>query len=240
MNHVNTRSEKGFTLIELLLAMTFISMLLLAIALTILQISSIYNRGMILKEVNQVGRGFSTELQTAVNASEPFSITQTPGSRYFQQGTWGGRLCLGQYSYIWNYGSALQPGSSSTRNLYTGENLLVSAGSIRFVKVYDTAASYCTNLNQTVNPANATELLNVGDHSLAVQNFSITTTTTADDSRTGQRLYLLTFVVGTNESATLNRTLTDTTCKPPGSLGADFSYCVVQKFSIVVRAGNRE
>jgi len=232
--------QQGFTLIELLLAMTFISMLLLAIALTILQIRSIYNRGMIVKEVNQVGRGFSSELQNGVSASAPFSIDQAAGSRYFQQGNWGGRLCLGQYSYIWNYGSVLQPGSSSTRNLYTGESSLVSTGSIRFVKVYDTAASYCTNLNQTVNPANATELLNVGDHSLAVHNFSIATYATADDTRTGQRVYMITFTVGTNESATLNRTTSDTTCKPPGALGADLSYCVAQRFSIVVRAGNRQ
>lgn len=213
-------------------------MLLLAIALTILQISSIYNRGMILKEVNQVGRGLSSELQTGVSASVPFSIDQATGSHYFQQGTWGGRLCLGQYSYIWNYGSVLQAGSSSTRNLYTGEALLVSTGSIRFVKVYDTAAAYCSDLSKTVDPASATELLNVGDHSLAIHNFSVTTSTTADDPRTGQRLYMITFVVGTNEANALTITSSDTTCKPPGVLGADLSYCVAQKFSIVVRAGN--
>lgn len=244
MNHVNKRS--GFTLIELLLAMGFISVLLLAIAMTILQIGAIYNRGMIVKEVNQVGRNLATEMQGAIIKTAPFPITQTTGSHYFKQGTWGGRLCLGQYSYIWNYGSALQVGTSPTRNLYqTGgrpEPLLIAANSnpIRFVKAYDTNASYCSNLSLAIDQVNATELLNVGDHSLVVHDFAISTSTTADDTKTGQRLYTLTFTIGTNETSAL---LLDgagivSGCKGPGVLGADLSYCVVQKFSIAVRAGN--
>lgn len=234
MNHDS--SQKGFTLIELLLAMTFLSMLLLAIALTIIQISNIYNRGTIVKEVNQVGRSIASELQSGVAASVPFSVDQTTGSHYFQQGNWGGRLCLGQYSYIWNYGSVLQPNDSTTRNLYTSESLLVSSTSIRFVKVYDTHAAYCSNLALKIDPTNATELLNIGDHSLTIQDFSITTTTSADDTRTGQRLYTINFVVGTNDPNAL--TSDRTGCKAPGVPGADLSYCVVEKFSIVVRAGN--
>ncbi|MDB5166890.1 MAG: hypothetical protein JWN26_35 [Candidatus Saccharibacteria bacterium] len=239
MNHVN--KNKGFTLIELLLAMTFISVLLLAIAMTILQISNIYNRGIIVKDVSQVGRSIVTELQTNVAASVPFSVSQTAGSHYFQQplaSPYGGRLCLGQYSYIWNYGSAIQVGSSSTRNLYTNEALLITATSspIRLVKVYDTSAAYCTNLALKVDPTTATELLNVGDHSLAIQNFSISTTTSALDTLTGQQLYTITFDVGTNDQNAL--TNGRSTCKAPGTIGADLSYCVVQNFSIVARAGS--
>jgi prepilin-type N-terminal cleavage/methylation domain-containing protein len=240
MSHVNNLPQKGFTLIELLLAMTFISMLLLAIALTILQISSIYNRGMIVKEVNQIGRTVTSELQKEITSTVPFPVDQAAGSHYFQQGTSGGRLCLGQYSYLWNYGSAITPGTSSTRNLYTGEALLVTAQSspIRLVKVYDTNASYCNNLNQTIDPTSATEMLSIGDHQLALHDFTVTTSTTADDARTGQRLYTITFVVGTNEQAALTGSGTNTTCKAPGTVGADLSYCVVQKFTIAVRAGN--
>jgi prepilin-type N-terminal cleavage/methylation domain-containing protein len=236
MNHDNRQS--GFTLIELLLAMTFISVLLLAIALTIIQISTIYNRGIILKEVNQVGRTLATELDSAVAASAPFSVDQSATSHYFQQGTSGGRLCLGQYSYIWNYGSVLQPNTSPIRNLYAAEPLLVSNSSIRFVKVYDTHAAYCSNLSQTVDPTNATELLKSGDHSLAVQDFSISTTASAADTRTAQQLYTLSFTISTNDLNALTGTGGAIKCKVPGTLGADLSYCVVQKFSIVVRAGN--
>jgi prepilin-type N-terminal cleavage/methylation domain-containing protein len=234
MNHDNKR--RGFTLIELLLAMTFISILLLAIALTILQISRIYNRGTILSEVNQVGRSIASELQTEIASSVPFSVDQRAGSHYFQQTNEGGRLCLGQYSYIWNYGSVLQPNTSSPRNLYTNEPLLESNTSIRFVKVYDTQAAYCSSLNKTVVPTDATELLNIGDHSLAIQNFSITTTTSANDARTGQRLYAVSFVIATNDQNALISG--GTSCKAPGSIGADLTYCAAEQFSIVVRAGN--
>ncbi len=234
MIHYN--NKKGFTLIELLLAMTFLSVLLLAIAMTIIQISNIYNRGTIITQVNQIGRTIATELQTGASASAPFAVDQTTGSHYFQQGNWGGRLCLGQYSYIWNYGSALQPNTSPTRNLYTSESLLVSDTSIRFVKAYDPNASYCSNLNSKIDPASATELLSTGDHSLAIQNFSITTTPSAGDSLTGQRLYTISFDIGTNDLNAL--TADKSSCKAPNIAGADLSYCVVEKFSIVVRAGN--
>lgn len=239
MSHDN--KQQGFTLIELLLAMAFISVLLLAIAMTVLQISTIYNRGIIVKEVNQVGRAVSTELQKAIVTVAPFSINQTPGSHYFQQGSpsvYGGRLCLGQYSYIWNYGSVLQPGTSPIRNRYVAESLLITEQSspIRFIKVYDSNGSYCTNLNKQIDPTSATEILSIGDHSLVIQKLSVSTTTTAQDAKTGQQLYTIAFSLGTNDQGAL--TSGGTACKAPGVAGADLSYCVVQQFSIVVRAGN--
>jgi prepilin-type N-terminal cleavage/methylation domain-containing protein len=232
------RKQQGFTLIELLLAMAFISVLLLAIAMTILQISNIYNRGIIVKEVNQIGRTISDELQQGVVTSVPFSVDQTAGSHYFQQGNFGGRLCLGQYSYIWNYGSAIQPNTSANRNMYEGEALLITDKStpIRFIKAYDTHGSYCSDLDQTIDPAGATEILSVGDHSLAIQSLTVSTTSSAQDTKTGQQLYTITFDLGTNDQNSL--TSNGTACKAPGVAGADLSYCVMQKFSIVVRAGN--
>lgn len=94
MNH----NKRGFTLIELMLAMTFVSALLLAIAMTVIQISNVYTRGLTLKEVNQAGRTISTELKRGISQSAPFAV---PGPKYVVQ-PWGGRLCVGQYSYIWN------------------------------------------------------------------------------------------------------------------------------------------
>ena len=58
--------QTGFTLIELMLAMTFISVLLLAIAMTIIQIGTIYNRGVTLKEVSQAARSISDELNRSI------------------------------------------------------------------------------------------------------------------------------------------------------------------------------
>ena len=83
--------QDGFTLIELVLAMAFISALLLAIALTIIQIGTTYNRGMTLKEVNQTARSISDELTRNLTSSEAFTLS----SKYISTPT-GGRLCLGQ------------------------------------------------------------------------------------------------------------------------------------------------
>lgn len=231
MNHAVKRSN-GFTLIELTLAMTFLSFLLVAIAMTVIQISNVYNRGMTLKDVNQAGRSLSNDLQRTIASGAPFAIEPGVGSRYIVQ-DWGGRLCVGQYSYIWNYGKALNNPSG-----YTGLNTYAAGNStqIRFVKVLDANGDYCINPNQSIDPTNAVELLNVGNHTLAVHRFSIVSAPTAIDMTTRERLYTLTFTVGTNDTAAL---LDDSSaCKGPALSGSDLAYCSVQEFNIVVRAGN--
>ena len=248
MNRVDKRN--GFTLIELMLAMAFVAALLIAVAMTVIQIASIYNRGITLKEVNQAGLSLSSELQRSINQTSLFSIEPDhavdPNSRYVKQ-DWGGRLCLGQYSYIWNYGAAIDPiALNPNRNKYSG-----SSNEIRFVKVPDSNASYCKKA--LVGPeykdvvfADAVELLNVGEHNLAIQNFVISTTSTAVDTKTGQQLYSMEFLIGTNDRGKLSdhsdSTLTGstgaTTCKLPSEFGADPSYCSVNQFNILARAGN--
>lgn len=236
MNHVDKR--QGFTLIELMLAMTFISILLIAIALTILQVVNIYNHGITLKEVSQAGQTLSTDMEQSINGSAPFAISGS-GSKYVQQ-TWGGRLCLGNYSYIWNYGPALQLGiiPTPTRNLYKNESVALTATSdpIKFVKVVDGGGVYCSSPNTNIDPTSAVELLNVGDHDLAVHSFTITSESSATDSKTGARLYDITFVIGTNDSTAL--VADGSACKEPSVSGSDVAFCSVQRFNVVAAAGN--
>ncbi len=232
MNHVD--KTKGFTLIELMLSMTFISILLVAIAVTIIQISNVYNRGITLKEVNQSGRSLSNELQRSITSGAPFMIEEGDGSRYVKQEDWGGRLCTGQYSYVWNFGRALvsnDPGGDRL-NVYADG----SDTQIRFVKAVDPSASYCIDSTKKVDKATATELLNVGDHSLALQSFSIESAASATDAKTRERLYSIVFFIGTNDQAALVEG--GTGCKGPGEDGADLAYCSVQEFNIVARAGS--
>ena len=230
MNHVN--KQKGFTLIELLLAMTFISVLLLAIAMTIIQIGAIYNRGLTLKEVNQTGRSLSSELERGISQTVPFLIDGSAASHYKVQGTWGGRLCLGQYSYIWNYGKAINAKDPLSLNVYNS----TSTKPIRFIKVPDANAAYCADTSKSIDPTSAIELLNVGDHSLAVHGFSIKSAVTANDDKTVQRLYAISLTLGTNDTKAL---LDDaSSCKTPGVDGADPAYCAVQRFDFTARAGN--
>jgi type II secretory pathway pseudopilin PulG len=237
MNH--EANKNGFTLIELMLAMSFVSMLLIAIALTVVQIGNIYNQGLTLKDVNQAGRSIASELQRSISQSEPFNIKPGVGSHYIQQGNvgsyWGGRLCIGQYSYIWNYGSAISNGNQANMNVYSN-----SSNQILFVKVIDPSASYCLQTSKKVDINNATELLNVGQHNLAVHSFNVTAEASAGDSKTGQQLYSFQFLIGTNEQSALvlNPNTGMLVCKAPGQSGSDPAYCSVSEFNIEARAGN--
>jgi type II secretory pathway pseudopilin PulG len=247
------RTDKGFTLIELLLAMTFISTLLLTIAMTIVQIANIYNHGMILKELNQTARAVTQELDRAVRASSSFSTNIA--DRKYVNSAWGGRMCLGQYSYVWNYGTALSR-INPNRNFYSSTNSINAAGNIvqgstgarseiSFVKVLDPAGSYCvpnvSGVYLAVDPTDATELLRSGDHSLVIHALSVTSIATAKDTLSAQELYKFSFTLGTSD---INALTTDSTgqvaanslCKAPNIAGSDLNYCSIEQFTIVLRA----
>ena len=234
MNHV--ANKKGFTLIELMLAMAFLSVLLLAIALTVIQIGKIYNRGITLTEVNQAARSISDELTRGVSSSQAFSLN----TNYVTTSA-GGRLCLGQYSYIWNYGKALE---NNDQNL-VGYDVPAGKDPIHFIKLPDSAGLYCAKTNGVptyknirVADTNAPiELLQTGDRTLSLHQFSMSSGTNAQDAVTGQQLYTLTFTIGTSEITALNSD--QSSCLPPSDPNSDFSYCTVQQFSLVVRAGDR-
>lgn len=233
MNHV--AKQQGFTIIELVLAMAFISALLLGIAMTILQVGTIYNRGMTLKEVNQTARSISDELTRGLSSSESTALS----SKYVTTAT-GGRLCLGQFSYVWNYAKSYQD-SQRTQYVNAAKN---AEGPVRFVKVPDVARKYCAPqsngryLNiQDADTAVSVELLKSGDRALSIHQLTMIPGTNTTDPATGQQLYNLTFTIGTGNVTAL--TPDQTACLPPNSPNSDFAYCSVQKFNLVVRAGNK-
>jgi len=220
----------GFTLIELMLAMVFVSALLVAIAMTVMQISGIYNRGLTLKGVDGAGRAITSELQRVINSSAPFEVSDN-----FKLQDWGGRLCTGQYSYIWNYGKSMG-NNSDHRNMYTDDDQT----KISFVKVFDPGADYCGKINdsgKTIDKSKSVEMLNAGQYELAIHSFEVSSTITANDAATGQRLYNIKFLLGTNGSETLMPA--NNSCKPPSEAGSDISYCAVNQFNITARAGNK-
>lgn len=230
MSHVNDKS--GFTLVELMLAMTFISILLVGIAMTTIQISRIYNKGLTLREVNQAGRTVSDELQRTIASSTPFDADPaSPTSRYIVR-PGGGRLCVGRYSYTWNYGSAIVGGAGAPAvfNLYQDNN-----EPVRFAKVDDPSASLCLDPNLRVNRNQATELLSAGDRDLVVHAFAVTRG--SSDVDIGQALYAVTMTIGTNDQQQL--VTNDTSCKPPAQGVGNEDYCAVNQFDIVARAGNK-
>lgn len=227
MNRDNT---KGFTLIELMLAMTFISVLLIAIAMTTIQMSNIYTKGITLREVNQAGRTLSDDLQRSIGASAPFALNDI---KKYTHDNVGGRLCVGKYSYVWSYGEAIN--NNSATNRYADDNSIV-----HFAKVSDPAGTMClptgnNGLLPRLNRNDARELLTAGDRDLAVHTFTIVET--AREAATSQAMYAITFTLGTNDQAQL--TTNDSSCRPPSdNVGAE-DYCSVNQFDIVARAGNQ-
>ncbi len=229
--------KAGFTLIELMLAMTFISFLLVAIAMTTIQIGNIYNKGITLREVNQAGRAVSSELQRSIASSVPFDATpksdNSPGtetSKYVVRDG-GGRLCLGRYTYAWNYGKALAGGAGAPAvyNKYDDNT------PVRFAKVEDAGGALCADVNTQVVKSKATELLSTGDRDLVLHSFSIAET--SNDPSTSQALYAISMVIGTNDRQQL--TTDDASCKPPSTGVGDENYCSVNQWDIVARAGNK-
>ena len=247
MNHKNNKKEFGFTIIELMMAMAFISVLLVVITLTIIQIGSIYNKGLTMRAVNQSGTTISTDIRQTLGSGQPFDIStgfvlqnQNGGKTTNVGDAAGGRLCTGTYSYIWNFGgqnvssNAYQDGSDS------------SGKRVGLVRVRDNGAQYCATLSKQIDDseqssADPREFLATDDNALAIQSFSITQLAT--DAALSQALYNIVFEVGTNDTEALQREqhidTIDTTCKPPSDAAGLQNYCAVNRFDFTAQAGNR-
>lgn len=231
---MNRVDNKGFTLIELMLAMSFISILLLAIAMTIIQVGSLYNKGLTIKELNQVSRDIGADVQKGVA-----SATFVDFDKDYQSNQDGGRLCLGSVSYIWNTAKALQEGVATVTRYQDDADK-----TIQLLRVPDSGKVYCaTNpldgslAQQTIRTEDvpyAQELLETGERKLGINKFVLSLS--ASDEGSAQSLYTLDYTIGTGDIAAMNAD--QSACKNAGEVGADLAYCNVQTFTLVLRAGN--
>lgn len=215
------RKSRGFTLVELSLAMTFLSMLLLAIAMLIIQLVHIYDRGVTLRAVNQAGQMLVSDIRTSLNQANPDEV------RFKSlDGGKAGRLCTGSVTYAWNQGNNLVSG----KNKYDGTN----DHNIRFVRVVDPTGQYCPLLPTAPLPDikknDATELLRSGDRDLAVHGFTFSGGSIAG----GSTIYHSTLTLGTNDQAALN----GTQCRAPNEADSNQDFCAINTFDFTARAGN--
>ncbi len=233
--------SKGFTIIELTLAMAFVSMLLIAITMTAIQMANIYTKGVTLKQVNQLGSSLSQDIQSSLNSSSPLVIA-SEGGDFIQMRApdstdiAGGRICTGQKSYLWNTGKYM---NTPVNEYETGDDIL------RFVKVDDKSKSYCANREKKVVQSDATELIVDGERDIAIHSLLIKEV--AQDTVLQQGLYYVTLQIGTNDPLSLGTTTTadgmissvDASCKPPSDENSVKDYCAVNKFEFTARAGNK-
>jgi type II secretory pathway pseudopilin PulG len=230
------KAQQGFTIIELLMAMAFVSMLLLGIALTVIQVANIYNKGLTMKAVDQSGRSISADIRQTLSQSQPFATdTALRLQRYPDSDANnpdGGRLCTGLYTYVWNYGKSM----NHPINKYS-----VGDDEIRFARVRDNGGAYCANPTRPIDQTDATELLSAGDRDLAIQSFTITQL--ASDPNIGQALYRVVMEIGTNNQDALQQAQSldtiDTTCKPPSDDSSLQDFCAVNQFDFTAQAGNK-
>lgn len=240
---IHDKQTTGFTLIELMLAMAFVTGLLLAIAVTSIQIMGTYTKGLTTREVNQVGRVISEDMQKSIATSIPFKVypvkagdvsddPSAADSGYVRR-PGGGRLCIGDYTYAWNYGNTRQLSASAVETAYNTYSDDPSA--IRFIKVRDAGALLCADPSRQIEKTQAKELLSVGDGNLAIQSFTVNSA--RRDEASGQALYAVSFVLGTNDQTQL--TSSSHNCLPPSEGDGAENFCAINQFDIIVRAGNR-
>lgn len=234
----NSTHRQGFTLIELMLAMTFVSALLLAIAMTIIQAGNTYSKGMALKDINQSARMIVDDLKRTVSAA---GAVQLDDASYMIRPATGapisGRLCLGNYSYLWNTVDATLANANALRLPGASPTL------ISMVKVVDTNKVYCAtqtngapviaNTVRTADVDKVSNLLVMGDHSLSMTNVKVNIASAAVDPATGQRLFSVDFGIGTGDPLAMKADRTG--CLMPNEPNADPIYCNAQQFGVVIR-----
>lgn len=226
-----------------MLAMSFIAMLLLGIAMLTIQISNIYTKGITLKEVNQAGLTISNDLQRSINASIPFDISESGDALVSDQiGHTGGRLCVGQYSYAWNYGTAIDDVTQIDHLFNTYDGARHNTEAIRFIKVVDPGKELCQRKpggglpNIPDDSAKVTEMLAAGERDLVLHSFQIQSAKPYP-LLANQRLYTISFQIGTNDQQAIDR---EYNCKPPNESQGYEDYCAINRFDITARAGNQE
>ena len=222
------RANSGFTLVELMLAMAFVSVLLLSVAMVAVQAGKIYNRGTVMRTISDViRRAFLQSSATKiVNSANPVILVRESGS------VRSGRVCLGQYSYVWNMASAID--DPVIRR--SGSGVVRSNGQdINLARVLDEDAALCQSTSGSypmdIEPERVTHLLRPidgTDVAIAVHDFTASRVTSANNS---EALYKVSFTLGTSAVAELQ----DMACKPPEDNEANFNFCAINNFEMIVR-----
>ena len=226
------QSQQGFTLVELMLSMTFISILLLSIAMLTIQISTIYTKGLTLRAVNEAGQQISSDIQKSLNTASPKKVFKAPDPEPAAGDLTGGRFCIGDTVYAWNYGNSLA--DNNRFNKYSS----AKDDPVRLIKFNEDGTEYCKTIERDGNvvypdlPEQSTDLLSSGDSDLAIHSFKIEQNPVDGDP--AQVIYTIQMQIGTNELADMN----STGCTQPGSQ-IDGAYCAVNVFKFSARAGNK-
>ncbi len=139
-------SKTGFTIVELTLTMSFVAVLLITIAIVVTNVLAIYQKGMTIKAVNNVGRGLIDNLSDSITGAPGLNVTSvcakleeetartecekdnaTRGFNYNSAVDSDGHqlygvFCTGSYSYVWNTAYAFKSGTLAVKYTDMGGN----------------------------------------------------------------------------------------------------------------------
>lgn len=239
------RTTAGFTLIELTLAMSFVAVLLISVAMLSIQLTNQYSRGLTLKEVAQSG----TEVTNDVKRTMSQAQIENGGVRVRTISGGGWAMCTGSYSYLASSSASLEAnnGTGNDDAIRVGE--LGSTTMARFAKVRDLGGALCNsdtilNTNKNYVTDDVAELLSGGSRLLSVRELGVTPNGLPVSSdpmyqefQQGRGIYSVNISIGAGLSSELQST---TTCKPPKAADgqANFDYCAVNSFVFNTRVGS--
>lgn len=231
-------ASRGFTIIELTLAMSFVAILLISVALLSIQLSNQYSRGLTLKEVAQAGTEASNDIRRTMAQVQ----IQNGGVRTKSINGGGTVLCTGTYSYIANSPANLEANNANVVRVGVSGNTTPA----RLAKVRDLGGVLCSNpsvidTNKNYVTTDVSELLASGSRQLAVRSLSVSPNGIpgsgpfAEEFQQGRGLYTVNIAIGTGVESEI---ASDDTCKPPSDLQSNLEFCAIDHFQFTTRVGS--
>lgn len=225
------QNSKGFTIVELLLAMAGVAVLLVSIAVTTMQLMSMYHKGLTTKSINQAGREVGDSIRRDSLAVGKGKITYVPADTVGAGGL--GRLCVGTKAYVWNIPVNLRGGGADPVKYTMPDGSL--GDSIILARTNDSTGSLCiadndgrySTLIAVGGTSSATELLK-HQASLAVYDVGVTPLFNRD----GDQAYQVSYTLGTNREDEINTS--DSTCRLQNDNDNNYDFCAINQFKEVI------
>lgn len=217
-----TNAQKGFTLIELLLAMAFFGSVLIIATLLLTQTLNIYNKGMTVKQMNQVGRTLMEDISRVGSSGESVNMgTDTNGNVNC--------ISIDGTIYLWNIADTSGSGPVANNGYIQPEYRYSDAGNapVNFVKLTN-QENTCSSLGSSISKASASNV--VGD---TVRVYDMNIETIPNSRLVSVRMLLGTFdTVGSDYNLINNAGNFE--CKP-GGVG---NFCAKAEFKTVLYVPN--
>lgn len=237
------RRASGFTIIELTLAMSFVAVLLISIAMLSIQLTNQYSRGLTLKEISQAGTEVSNDIKRTMG-----QVQLQAGGVRVKNVTGGAKvLCTGTYSYIASSPASLEANNGNGDGNAIRVGPAGSTTMARFAKVRDLNGMLCSSATLDTNKNYVTtevsELLSGGSRLLAVRNLSVSPNGLPgvghpmyNEFQKGRGIYTVQLTI----SAGLDEEIDSSTgtCRPPSDAQSNLDYCAINSFEFTARVGS--